>query len=86
MLCLIFCGPNKQTTSEFTTQCEFFNAVGHLGRHLDFLEMPKGDKMSSSRFLTHLCIASHKWDTDKQCRPDQTPQTAASDLGLHCLH
>ena len=21
----------------------------------------------------------------KQCRPDQTPQNAASDLGLHCL-
>ena len=23
--------------------------------------------------------------SDKQCRPDQMPHSAASDLGLHCL-
>ena len=64
--------------------------------------------------LTHLCLASHKRDIGKQCRPrsdlycnysqpmyawrpiketlansvdpDQTPQNAASDLGLQCFH
>ena len=25
------------------------------------------------------------WDVGKQCRPDQTPQNAASDQGLHFL-
>ena len=24
---------------------------GHLGRYLDFLEMPKGDKVSTNKFL-----------------------------------
>ena len=36
--------------------------------------------------LTHLCLVSHKRDISKQCRPDQMPQNAASDQGLHCLH
>ena len=35
--------------------------------------------------LTHLSLASHKWDLDS-VDPDQTPQNAASDQGLHCLH
>ena len=37
-------------------------------------------------FLTQLCLAPHKRDIGKQCSPDQTPQNAASDQGLHCLH
>ena len=33
--------------------------------------------------LTHLCLTFHKRVIIKQCRPDQTPQNAASDQGLH---
>ena len=33
--------------------------------------------------LTHVCVASHKMDIGKQCRPISD---AASDQGLHCLH
>ena len=29
---------------------------------------------------------SHKWDIDNSVDPDQTPQVAASDQGLHYLH
>ena len=36
--------------------------------------------------LINLCLASHKSDIGKQFRPDQTPQNAASDLGLKYLH
>ena len=50
--------------------------------------------------LTHISLAFHFWDISKQCRPradaaelgvansedpDQTPSSAASDQGLHCL-
>ena len=38
------------------------------------------------KYLTHLSLAYHKSDIGKQCKPDQTPLNAASDLGLHCLH
>ena len=34
----------------------------------------------------HLCLLSHKTDIDKQCRPDQTPQSAASGRNLLCLN
>ena len=33
----------------------------------------------------NISLASFLWDVDKQCRPDQMPQNAASDQGLHCL-
>ena len=36
--------------------------------------------------FTHMSLASHKKDIGKQCRPDQTPQNAASDQVIHCLH
>ena len=35
--------------------------------------------------LTHISLESFLWDIGKQCKPDQTPQIAASDLDLHCL-
>ena len=35
--------------------------------------------------LTHISLVSFLWDRGKQCRPDQTPQNAASDQGLYCL-
>ena len=36
--------------------------------------------------LTHISLASFLWDIgNKQWRPLQTPQNAASDQGLHCL-
>ena len=35
--------------------------------------------------LTHLCLASNKRNIGKSVDPDQTPQNAASDQGLHCL-
>ena len=35
--------------------------------------------------LTHLCLASHKWDIGS-VGPDQMLQNAASDQGLHCLY
>ena len=31
--------------------------------------------------LTHLCLASHKRDIDKQCRPRSDAANAASDQG-----
>ena len=34
-------------------------------------------------YLSHLCIAPHKIDIRIHNRPDQTPQNAASDQGLH---
>ena len=34
---------------------------------------------SKENILTDLCLASHKWDICKQCRP-------RSDQGVHCLH
>ena len=36
--------------------------------------------------LAHLCLASHKRDIGNSEDPGQTPQNAASDQGLHCLH
>ena len=41
------------------------------------------EKYSTFR-LTHISLASHKGDTDKQCRPRS--DAAASDQGLPCLH
>ena len=35
--------------------------------------------------LTHISLAPLLRDIDKQCKPDQTSQNAASDQGLHCL-
>ena len=35
--------------------------------------------------LIYLCLASHKRYTGKQCGPNQMPQNAASDQGVHCL-
>ena len=35
--------------------------------------------------LTHTSLASFSLDIDKQCKPDQTPQKAASDQVLHSL-
>ena len=36
--------------------------------------------------LTSECgVKSLDWDIGKQCIPDQTPQNAASDQGLHCF-
>ena len=37
-------------------------------------------------YLTHLSLASHKRDIANSVDPDQTPQNAASDQGVHCLH
>ena len=45
----------------------------------------KASKCPDPTTLTHLWLASHFWDLSKQCRPDQMPQNAASDLSLHCL-
>ena len=36
--------------------------------------------------LTHLSQASHKGTLANRVDPDQMPQNAASDQGLHCLH
>ena len=36
--------------------------------------------------LTRLSPASHKGSLANSVDPDQTPQNAASDRGLHCLH
>ena len=36
--------------------------------------------------LTHLSSVSFKRDIGKQYNPEQSPQVAASDQGLHCLH
>ena len=33
--------------------------------------------------LTHLCLASHKRDMGKQCRPRSDAANAASDQNLH---
>ena len=30
-------------------------------------------------------VCNLDWEIGKQCRPDQTPQNAKSDLGLHCI-
>ena len=35
--------------------------------------------------LTHFSLASFLCDRGNSADPDQTPQTAASDQGLHCL-
>ena len=35
--------------------------------------------------LTHISLASFLWDIGNRAHPDQTPQKAASDQGLHCL-
>ena len=35
--------------------------------------------------LTHTSLASHFWDMGNSADPDQMPQNAASDLGLHRL-
>ena len=35
--------------------------------------------------LTRLSLASHKGSLANSVDPDQTPQNAASDQGLHCL-
>ena len=35
--------------------------------------------------LTHLCLVSHKGTLANSMDPDQTPQNAVSDQGLHCL-
>ena len=35
--------------------------------------------------LTHISLASHFWVLANGADPDQTPQNAASDKGLHCL-
>ena len=37
-------------------------------------------------YYGHLCLASHKRVTGNIVDQDQTPQNAASDQGLHCLH
>ena len=37
-------------------------------------------------FSTHLCLASHKGTLTNSVDPAQTPQKAAPDPGLHCLH
>ena len=36
--------------------------------------------------LTHISLACHKGTEANSVVPDQTPQNAASDQGLHCLH
>ena len=36
--------------------------------------------------LTHLCLPSTKGTLANSVDPDQTPQNAASDKGLHCSH
>ena len=35
--------------------------------------------------LTHISLASHFWTQANSADPDQTPQNATSDQGLHCL-
>ena len=35
--------------------------------------------------LTHISLVSHFWDEGNSADPDQSPQDAASDQGLHCL-
>ena len=35
--------------------------------------------------LTHIRLASFLWNIGNGADPDQTPQNAASDQGLHCL-
>ena len=49
-----------------------------------FMEKYRGNFLVFT--LTHLSLASHKRDINKQRRTDQTPQNAASDQVLHCLH
>ena len=38
------------------------------------------------QWLTHFRLASHERDLANSVDPDQTPQNAASDQGLHFLH
>ena len=47
--------------------------------HLVFLF---GSKLT---LLTHMCLASHFWDLGNSADPDEMPQNAASDQGLHCF-
>ena len=35
--------------------------------------------------LTHISLASLFWGSRQSVDPDQTPQNAASDQGLHCI-
>ena len=46
-----FHSPNRQHKWNYTAQYQFLSFGCHLGRHLDFLEMPKDDKVSSTSFL-----------------------------------
>ena len=45
-----------------------------------------GNPPREKGILTHLSLASHKGTVANNVDPDQTPQNAASDQGLHCLH
>ena len=42
--------------------------------------------LKETTLLTHLCLATHKRTLTSSEDPDQTPQNAASDQGLHGLH
>ena len=52
------------------------------------LPSKKGSTVNGKNMLqlTHLCLASHKWDIGKQYRPRSEPQNAASDQVLQFLH
>ena len=41
--------------------------------------------MLNKIILTDISLVSHFWDLGRSADPDQTPQNAASDQGLHCL-
>ena len=43
-------------------------------------------KLNSDNHLTHLSLLSPKETLANSVEPDQTPQNAASNQGLHCLH
>ena len=41
---------------------------------------------SVAMYLIHIRLSSHKKTSANSADPDQTPQNAASDQGLQCLH
>ena len=46
---------------------------------------PRESILCMEHFVALQSLASFSWDIGKECRPDQTPQNAASDQGLHSL-
>ena len=60
-----------------------FLTISNTLFHTDFVRFCLLSCVSYRNYSTHLCLASHKRDIGKQCRPRS--DAAASGQGPHCL-